>query len=132
MRILLDTHVWWWWVTGESGLSAGQKRLLARVGPDDPAEVSDISLWEIATLVSLGRLSISLPLRDWLESAAAPPLVQRRPISPAVASEVASLPETFHRDPADRIIVATARVHDATLLTRDRRIIDARLVPTVR
>lgn len=132
MRILLDTHVWWWWITGEPGLSVAQKRLLAKVGPEEPAEVSDISLWEIATLVSLGRLSISLPLRDWLESAAAPPLVQRRAISPAVASEVASLPDTFHRDPADRIIVATARVHDATLLTRDRRIIDARLVPTVR
>ena len=132
MRILLDTHVWWWWVTGEPGLSAAQKRLLAKVAPGDPAGLSDISLWEIATLVSLGRLSISLPLRDWLEAAAAPPIVQRHPISPAVASEVAALPDTFHRDPADRIIVATARVHDATLLTRDRRIIDAKLVATIR
>jgi PIN domain nuclease of toxin-antitoxin system len=58
-------------------------------------------------------------------------MVQRRGISPAVAAEVASLPDTFHRDPADRIIVATARVHDATLLTRDKRIIDAKLVPTI-
>jgi PIN domain nuclease of toxin-antitoxin system len=132
VRILLDTHVWWWWITGEPGLSTAQKRLLAKVGPDAPAQISDISLWEVATLASLGRLSVSLPLRDWLEAAAAPPLVQRHPISPAVASEVAALPDAFHRDPADRIIVATARVHDATLLTRDRRIVDAKLVPTVR
>ena len=72
-----------------------------------------------------------MPLRDWLEAASAPPLVQRRSISPAVAAEVASLPDSFHGDPADRIIVATARVHDATLLTRDERIIQARLVTTI-
>lgn len=131
MRALLDTHVWWWWVTGEPGLSAAQKRVLAKASPDDPLQVSDISLWEVATLISLGRLSVSIPLRDWLETASAPPLVQRRAISPAVAAEVALLPDDFHRDPADRIIVATARVHDATLLTRDKRIIAAKLVPTV-
>ena len=131
MRVLLDTHVWWWWVTGEPGLSAAQKRVLAKAGPDAPLEISDVSLWEVATLVSLGRLAVTMPLRDWLEAAAAPPLVQRRGISPAVAAEVASLPDAFHRDPADRIIVATARVHDATLLTRDTRIIAAKLVPTI-
>jgi PIN domain nuclease of toxin-antitoxin system len=131
VRFLLDTHVWWWWVTGERGLSAAQKRALATASPDAPLEVSDVSLWEVATLVSLGRVAITVPLRDWLEAAAAPPLVQRRGISPAIAAEVVSLPDTFHRDPADRIIVATARVHDATLLTRDRRIIDAKLVPTI-
>ena len=131
MRVLLDTHVWWWWVTGEPGLSAAQKRVLAKAGPDAPLEISDVSLWEVATLVSLGRLAVTMPLRDWLEAAAAPPLVQRRGVSPAVAAEVASLPHAFHRDPADRIIVATARVHDATLLTRDTRIIAAKLVPTI-
>jgi PIN domain nuclease of toxin-antitoxin system len=131
VRVLLDTHVWWWWVTGEPGLSPAQKRVLAKAGDDAPLELSDVSLWEVATLVSLGRLAVTMPLRDWLEAAAAPPLVQRRGISPAVAAEVASLPDTFHRDPADRIIVATAKVHDATLLTRDKRIIDAKLVPTI-
>lgn len=93
--------------------------------------ISDISLWEVATLVSLGRLELSVPLREWLEAAAAPPLVQRCPISPAVAAAVAELPDDFHRDPADRVIVASARVHGATLLTRDKRIVDAKLVPTV-
>jgi PIN domain nuclease of toxin-antitoxin system len=132
VKVLLDTHVWWWWVTGEPGLSAAQKRVLAHASPDEPLQISDISLWEVATLASLGRLAVSIPLREWLEAASASPLVQRRSISPAVAAEVAALPADFHRDPADRIIVATARVHDATLLTRDKRIIDAKLVPTVR
>jgi PIN domain nuclease of toxin-antitoxin system len=72
-----------------------------------------------------------MPVRDWLEAATAPPLVRRLGISPAVAAEVASLPETFHRDPADRIIVASARVLGATLLTQDRRIVDAAIVPTL-
>jgi PIN domain nuclease of toxin-antitoxin system len=129
--ILLDTHVWWWWVTGERPLSPAQTRRLKAVSPEEPALLSDISIWEIATLVSLGRLTLTLPLRDWLEAAAAPPLVRRCGISPAVAAEVASLPDDFHRDPGDRIIVATARVMGATLLTRDHRIIEARIVPTV-
>lgn len=105
--------------------------MLAKASPDTPLELSDVSLWEVATLVSLGRLAVTMPLREWLEAAAAPPLVQRRGISPAVAAEVAALPDSFHRDPADRIIIATARVHDATLLTRDERIIAAKLVPTI-
>ena len=79
----------------------------------------------------LGRIKLRLPLRDWLEAAVAPPLVVRAGISPAVAAEVAMLPVTFHRGPADRILVATARVLGATLVTSDERIADAGLVPTI-
>ena len=131
MKVLLDTHVWWWWVTGEPGLSRAQRRILAGTSPDAPVLVSDISLWEVATLVSLKRLAVSMPLRDWLENAAAPPLVQRCGISPAVAAAVVALPDSFQRDPVDRIIVATAQVNGATLLTKDERIAEAKLVPTV-
>jgi PIN domain nuclease of toxin-antitoxin system len=70
-------------------------------------------------------------LREWLERATAAPLVERCGISPAIAAEVAALPATFHRDPADRVLVATARVLGAKLVTCDRRIIEAGLVPTV-
>jgi PIN domain nuclease of toxin-antitoxin system len=72
-----------------------------------------------------------VPLRAWLERATAAPLVHRVDLIPAVASEVGALPESFHRDPADRIIVATARFHGATVVTSDRRIIDSGVVPTV-
>jgi PIN domain nuclease of toxin-antitoxin system len=96
-----------------------------------PILVSDISLWEIATLVQLRRIKLTLPLREWLDLATCPPRVERTPISPAVAAEVANLPAHFHRDPADRIIVATARVLKATLLTSDERIIAAKVVPTI-
>ena len=67
--------------------------------------------------------------RGWLEAITAPPLIDRLNISPAV--EIAALPDSFHRDPGDRVIVASARVHGATLLTQDRRIIDAEIVRTL-
>jgi PIN domain nuclease of toxin-antitoxin system len=81
--------------------------------------------------VDLGRIRINLPLRSWLEAAAALPIVECIRISPAIAAEVAALPATFHRDPADRIIVATARIHGATLLTSDERIIRSKIVPCI-
>ena len=74
---------------------------------------------------------MELPLRDWLEGATAPPLVRRIGISPAIAAATAALPSTFHRDPADRILVASAQVLGATLVTRDAAIIAAGLVPTL-
>jgi len=128
---LLDTHVLLWWLGDLDRLSVGQRRLLDSADGDTPLLVSDISLWEVAMLHNLGRIRLSIPLREWLELAVAPPLVRRQGVSPAIAAEVASLPDSFHRDPADRILVATARVLGATLLTRDRRIIDAALTDTL-
>ena len=131
MRALLDTHILVLWVSSPELLSPAQRHALDAASGAFPVMVSDISLWEIATLVSLGRLALDRPLREWLERAAAPPLVRRLGISPAVAAAVADLPDTFHRDPADRIIVATARVMGAALLTSDARIRDAGIVQTV-
>ena len=131
MTALLDTHVLIWWLSDRMQLSPRQREVVEAATPDAPVFVSDISLWEVAMLASLGRIRLALPLREWLDKAVAPPLVRRQGISPAVATEVAALPDSFHRDPADRILVATARVLGATLLTNDRRIVDASLTPTL-
>ncbi|MEA2559805.1 MAG: hypothetical protein QOH06_1309 [Acidobacteriota bacterium] len=131
MKALLDTHILLWWLKEDRHLSPGQRQILQEADEKNPLLVADITLWEIATLSSLGRINLHLPLRDWLEQAVAPPLVQLLPITPAVAAAVAALPDSFHRDPADRILVATAQVLGATLLTHDSRIIDAGLVPTL-
>ncbi len=128
---LLDTHVLIWWLNDRSRLSPGQRGVIDAATPEAPLHVSEISLWEVAMLHGLGRIRLALPLREWLDKAVAPPLVRRQGISPAIATDVAALPESFHRDPADRILVATARVLGATLLTSDRRILDAALAPTV-
>lgn len=131
MIVLLDTHILLYWFGTDPRLSVAQRHVLSQASPAAPLWVSEISLWEIATLYTLGRITLHLPLRDWLEAATAPPLVQRLGISPAVAAAVAVLPASFHRDPADRIIVASAQVLEATLLTRDQRIVEAALVPTL-
>ena len=131
MAALLDTHVLLWWLDDRDRLSPAQQEVVASASPESPLLVSDITLWEVATLHGLGRIRFTVPLREWLEKATAPPLVRRHGISPAVAAEVASLPDSFHRDPADRILVATARVLGATLLTQDRRIVAAALVDTL-
>ena len=131
MKALLDTHILLWWHGDRDRMSRAQWDVIAAAGADSPLEVSDISLWEVAMLHSLGRIRLTIPLREWLDKAVAAPLVRRHGISPAVAAELASLPDSFHRDPADRILVATARVLGATLLTRDRRITEAELVDTL-
>src|SRR5437016_9248583 len=131
MRALLDTHVLLRWFASTSLLSPRQRKAITASSPQEPLLISDISLWEVATLQELGRIRLSLPLREWLERVVGLPEVRRVGISPSVAAEVASLPVTFHRDPADRINVASARVHRASLLTNDKRIVAARLPPPV-
>ena len=95
---------------------------------EDRPLLSDFSLWEIATLVSLGRLTLDRPLDRWLLLAVRPAVVRIVPVSVAVAVELEGIPATFHRDPADRVIVATARALSLPVLTRDRKIIDSGLV----
>ena len=128
LKYLLDTHVLAWWVSGSGRLPARYSTPLSSASDQEPLAVSDISLWEIATLHRLGRIELRLPLREWLEHAVAPPLVRRIGISPAVATETAALPRDFPGDPADRILAATARVHGLTLLTCDGGIRDSSVV----
>ena len=131
MTALLDTHILIWWLNDSNRLSPVQQEVVASASAESPLLVSDISLWEVAMLHSLGRIRLAIPLRAWLDKAVAPPLVRRQGISPAIAAELATLPDSFQRDPADRILVATARIFGATLLTQDRRIVDAALVNTL-
>ena len=132
MSAVLDTHVLVWWTADPERLPPAHHLVLDAAAPGAPVLVPDICLWEIATLVSLGRLRLTLPLREWLERATARPLVERVPIGPDIAAEVASLPDSFHRDPGDRIVVATARVLGKPLLTLDQRIIASGLVTVVK
>ncbi|MCY4505374.1 MAG: type II toxin-antitoxin system VapC family toxin [Acidobacteria bacterium] len=131
MTALLDTHVLIWWLEDSGRLSEAQQQIIETASPGAPLVVSEMSILEIATLYRLRRIELAIPLRDWLEKAVAPPLVRRQGISPAIAAEVAALPDWFHRDPADRVMVATVRTLGATLLTQDRRIIESGLVATV-
>lgn len=131
MKYLLDTHILIWWLEGGTKLSINQQTAINTASPLNPLLVADITLWEIATLVDLGRLRFSLPLKEWLQRAVAPPLVSLCSITPAVAAQVASLPSSFHRDPGDRIITSTAIIHGAELITSDGKIIASGIVKTI-
>lgn len=126
MRYVLDTHVLVWWIEGSRKLPSSTRRLLDRESKKAPLWIADVSLWEIAALVETGRIRLAVPLRDWLERAVAAPLVAVHPITPAIAADVPSLPPW---DPADRMIVATARALGATLVTLDERIRESGVVP---
>lgn len=121
MSILLDTNAWIWAVEDPDRLPERARALL-----DDPAGyplgLSAISPWEVAKKASLGKLSLTIPLEQWMSRALNPGSIAVLPLTPAIALESCRLPGEFHRDPADQIIVATARVHDMELVTGDRRL----------
>ena len=131
MNALLDTHALVWWVDGSKKLSRHQHRATERAASTGGLFVSEISFWEITMLVEARKLTLREPIDEWLERAAAAPAVERIGITPTVAREVASLSTTRSWDPADRIIVATARVLGASLVTSDSRIIQSKLVSTI-
>lgn len=125
---LLDTHAWIWWVDQDDRLGRRTLAWLDGLPTEMRPSLCDISLWEVAMLVERGRLEFNMPLDEWLAAAAHPRTVRILPVSPEIAADVAALPVSFDRDPADRLIVATSRVHRLPLLTHDDRILRSRLV----
>ncbi|MDD5176604.1 MAG: type II toxin-antitoxin system VapC family toxin [Sterolibacterium sp.] len=127
--LLLDTHVWLWWLLGQSELPVRERDALdAMAAAGTPPALSAISLWEAQMLAAKGRLTIDVPLTHWLPTAAAPEVVTLVPLDVAVILALDNLPAGFHGDPADRIIVASARAHDLPLATKDANIRRARAV----
>lgn len=126
--ILLDTHVWLWWLLGSPRLPAKERRALDRAGSRGAVRVAAVSLWEAQMLHSKGRLVLDRAFDVWIREAAAVGVVEIIPLDVEVVSALAHLPATFHGDPADRLIVATARAHRLPLATHDRAVRRSRLV----
>lgn len=120
--IVLDTHIWVWWVHGSSHLTNQQNQWL-RQYESRGLGVSAISCWEVAKLVEYKRLTLPCSVGDWMKQALAYPGVRLLELTPEIALESTQLPGTFHRDPADQIIVATARIYRCALLTSDTKIL---------
>jgi len=128
--IVLDTHIWVWWVDGNERLTARQLEFIKQHAPDGLG-VSVISCWEVAKLVEVGRLGLARPVQNWIAQALAYPDVQLLDLTPEIAVASTQLPGTFHRDPADQLIVATARAHNSLLLTADAKILNYAHVKTL-
>ena len=120
--IVLDTHIWVWWVHNDPHLTVNQLGHL-QANEAQGLGVSVISCWEVAKLVEKGRLTLPRPLTEWFDLALAYPGIRLLPLTPRIAAESTQLPGSFHADPADQIIVATARVHGYALLTADAKIL---------
>jgi PIN domain nuclease of toxin-antitoxin system len=121
--LLMDTHVWFWSLTEPDMLSRSAFRLIQKSKPEQRA-VASISLWEFAMMVAKGRIELKITAEQWLDYATHKTGIHLFELTPKVAVESCELPIPFHGDPADRIIVATARIKGATLLTKDRKILD--------
>lgn len=131
MPAVLDTHAWIWWVTSDRRLSRRARSVIEREAARGGLWLSMISVWEMAKKVEKGQLNVDRPLDDWLETALAAEGLQIADMTRPVFVDSCRLPQPFHGDPADQIIVATARSHSATLVTRDARLRDYRHVRSV-
>jgi PIN domain nuclease of toxin-antitoxin system len=121
--ILLDTHALVWWVSDPARIPAPTRRRLDQtVAGGDAVLVSAISAWEVAMLVACGRLELTMPPEAWIANVEALPLVRFVPVDPRIAVASVRLEGFPHRDPVDRVIVATAIGLGATLVSADQRL----------
>ena len=123
MKFLLDTHTWIWWNMSPQKLSRKVKSIVADDSQYQELLLSAISPWEFCKLIEKERLAVSCNPEEWILSALDMPKLRLIPLSPIIAYRSTVLPKPFHDDPADQIIVATARQEQATILTKDHRIL---------
>lgn len=120
--IVLDTHTWIWWVGSPVYLSETAKRIIDEAVVEKNVFISSISAWEVAILVSRGRLELTVSVTDWVAASEALPFFNFVPVNNSIAMKSVQLPGTLHDDPADRIIIATAVSLGAVLVTKDEKI----------
>lgn len=120
--IILDTHIWVWWVHDNAQLPQHYYQYIQQQ-EGKGLGISIISCWEVAKLIERGRLMLPYPVEEWLDQALVYPGITLLDLTPRICVESTQLPGDFHRDPADQIIVATARVYDCPLVTMDSKIL---------
>ncbi len=131
MPIVLDTHAWVWWVTKDRRLSRRARAAIDRAADRGHLYLSIFSVWEMARKVEKGQLALDRPLDEWLDAALQVEGLQLAELTRAIVVDSCRLPQPFHGDPADQLIVATTRSLSATLVTRDARLRDYPHVKTV-
>ena len=124
-QLILDTHVWIWLFNSDENLKKSKAfTYIEKAVEYNKLAISIISVWELAMLEAKGRISFTVDIFEWLDMALKAPGISLLQITPEIAVSSTRLPGNFHGDPADRLIVATARKYEAYLVTKDRKIID--------
>jgi len=123
-KLVLDTHIWVWLMEGMADLKPRLRRRIEKCASEGELLVSAISAWEVGMLEAKGRITFDQDCIDWVHDALAAPGIRLAPLEPAVAVASSRLPGDFHGDPADRIIVATARAYACPLVTADAAVVD--------
>ena len=129
--ILLDTHVWVWFVSNPELLSKAAKNAIDSAMEQKEIFISSISAWEIALLIAKGRLYLTLEVNDWIAKSERLPFLQFLPVDNYVAVKSVNLPQPLHSDPADRIIIATAITIGAPVVTKDEKVLNYPHVKTI-
>ncbi len=129
--IVLDTHVWVWWMSNPDRLSRRARDVAEEAAKDQAVFVSSISAWEVALLVAKNRLQLAMDVTDWMVKAESVPFVHFVPVDNTIAVKSVTLPGPLHDDPADRIIIATALSKGSAILTKDKRILQYPHVKTI-
>lgn len=129
--IVLDTHAWVWLISDPERLSKVARNAIEKDIENRAIHVSSISAWEIALLTKRGRLKLSMDVADWISASESLPVLKFIPVDNRIALRSTMLPGKLHHDPADRIIVATALLLGATLITRDDKLLRYRHVDTL-
>ena len=120
---LLDTHVACWAVLDADRIFHDTRKTIEEALAVEKLAIADITLWEIAMLIKRRRLIVTLPLQQWIQQLVESLQLQVIPMTSQIAADSVQLPEGFHADPADQLIVATARCLNATLITKDEKIL---------
>ena len=123
--LLLDTHVWLWMLEGDTGrMSSSVIQLLKEEAKNESLLVSDISFWEVANKSAKGKLTLSIDAVIWLDKAGGAPSVTYLPVERSALVQSTRLRGEAPPDPVDRILLATAQLNSASLVTCDAQIID--------
>jgi PIN domain nuclease of toxin-antitoxin system len=124
-EILLDTHILIWLMSGNQSLGSEARSCIEAVSQQSgKIHVSAISIWEIGMLEAKGRIHLKEPVAQWIEKVLKAPGIYLTPLSSEILIESCYLPGTIHADPADRMIIATARVLNISLITKDAKILE--------
>lgn len=122
--IILDTHVLIFWLSNPEELSSKASEIIEKAVSDKEVYVSSISVWEIAMLVSKGRLELTMEVRDWIATVESLSFLHFIPVNNNISIKAVQLKDYVYKDPVDRIIIATSVALNAPLVTKDDKILE--------